>query len=158
MLWNSKLMLPAFKHEWVFYLWKVVDKNRAKKTIVSSNKNKAHRHRINPSVQAAKMDDLWPSEAPWAILCQKLSRMKIRKKQGLKKAITEVWRSISKEDCQKLIDAVPIRLKTIIQKEGDRLLGRRTSTEWAVGPLIWGQCDRCSSFHGVMKNEWRSRS
>ncbi len=66
-------------------------------------------------------------QVPWAILVEKvLGKKRIKKKKGLKKAITQVWRSVTPETCQKLINAVPTRLKAIIKKDGRRLLGRRT--------------------------------
>ena len=84
--------------------------------------------RISTKVQAAKMDDLWPSEVPWAIIDEKLRQKKgaIKIKLGLKREITKIWRGITPEQCRKLIEAVPVRLKAIIQKEGGRLLGKRT--------------------------------
>ena len=86
------------------------------------------KQRFNTSVQAAKMDDLWPSEWPWAVLDTKLGkRHKMKKKQGLKKAITEVWRSVTPAQCRSLLKKVPIRLKQIIKQKGERLHGRRSS-------------------------------
>ena len=86
------------------------------------------RQRINPKVQAPKMDALWPLEVPWAIIDEQLrkKRGKIKTKKGLKKFITKAWRSVSAETCKKLLEAVPGRLQAIIDKEGGRLLGRRT--------------------------------
>ena len=40
-----------------------------------------------------------------------------------------VWQSVTPETCRQLIDAVPKRLRTIIKKDGGRLLGRRTSAQ-----------------------------
>ena len=83
--------------------------------------------RISTKVQAPKMDDLWPSEVPWAILDEKIRQKKdrIKTKHGLKRVITNAWRSITSEQCKALIEAVPKRLKTIQQSGGERLLGRR---------------------------------
>ena len=153
---------------------------------------KLFKHRISTKVQASKMDDLWPSEVPWAILQEKLGKMKRTKRKGNKRCITkvggrhrekntregvfflgggvkgylkgmfgnpslakqnikqtgktkkikrettnvfpylsacpipQVWRSITPAQCRKIIEAVPKRLKGIIKRDGNRLLGRRT--------------------------------
>eukprot|EP00973_Karenia_brevis_P094492 12422777-Karenia_brevis.AAC.1 len=96
--------------------------------VLSSLDQELFKQRINVKVQAPKMDDLWPSEVPWAIIDEKLRKKKgtIKTKKGLKKFVTQVWRSITPEQCKSLIMAVPGRLKMIIKKDGGRLLGRRT--------------------------------
>ena len=39
---------------------------------------------------------------------------------------TQEWRKITPEMCQKMIAALPGRLRAIIKKKGRRLTGRRT--------------------------------
>ena len=85
------------------------------------------KQRISTRVQAAKMDDLWPSEWPWALLDAKLPQRHIKTEQGLMRAITEEWRRVTPEQCQHLLQKVPGNLKKIIDKEGNRLLGKRTA-------------------------------
>ena len=84
------------------------------------------KNRIKVYTQAAKMDDAWPSEVPWAILKERLSNRTVTTKQGLRRAITEEWRKITPEMCQKIIATFPDKLKGIIKKKGNRLTGRRT--------------------------------
>jgi len=62
------------------------------------------------------------------IIDEKLGKMRgrIKTKMQLKKVITQIWRSITPEQCEKLLLAVPGRLKAIRDKDGERLLGRRT--------------------------------
>eukprot|EP00973_Karenia_brevis_P013019 1767353-Karenia_brevis.AAC.1 len=73
------------------------------------------------------MDDLWPAEWPWALLDAKLPQRSIDHPRGLMRAITEEWQKVNPEQCQKLLKAVPSRLKDIIKVEDKRLLTRRTA-------------------------------
>jgi hypothetical protein len=91
-----------------------------------STVKKLFRQRISTRVQAAKMDDIWPAEAPWAILKERLAKRKIKTVQGLRRAITEEWQRISPATCKKIINAVPKRLKMLIKKKGERLTMKRT--------------------------------
>eukprot|EP00973_Karenia_brevis_P069821 9707665-Karenia_brevis.AAC.1 len=62
------------------------------------------KQRISTRVQAPKIDDLWPSEWPWALLDGKLPKRRISTEQGLMRASTEEWRQkrlhqINAKDC-----------------------------------------------------------
>ena len=71
------------------------------------------------------MDDVWPSEWPWAHLEEQLKHKNIKGEMGLKRAINKIWRAVTPAQCKRLIRNVPLRLKEIIAKDGRRLLSRR---------------------------------
>ena len=56
----------------------------------------------------------------------KKNKRAVKIKRGLKRVITKIWRSITRGQCRKLIQNVPVRVKGIIKKDGERLVGRRT--------------------------------
>ena len=91
-------------------------------------------------------------EVLWAILDAKLFKNeKIKKKRGLKKAITRVWRSVTPETCQRLINAVPSRLRAIIKKNGRRLLGRRTEAAWVNVQRQWFSFGKADTHDNIFK-------
>jgi len=60
---------------------------------------------------------------------EKLAGMKITSQRGLKRAITKAWRSIGPDECKRLINAFPKRLRLIIKRKGERITGKRTAVK-----------------------------
>ena len=56
----------------------------------------------------------------------KTNKRAVKTKRGLKGVITKIWRSITRDQCHKLIQNVHVRLNGIVKKDGERLVGRRT--------------------------------
>ena len=62
------------------------------------------------------------------MLSEKLKGKQIKNRQGLKYSINQIWRSVDAAECKRLLRAVPLRLKDVIDSDGKRLLSRRTSS------------------------------
>jgi transposase len=65
-----------------------------------------------------KGDDINPMENLWAILDEKLERKKFTTRQGMKKAVAQIWNSIDEELLNKLIESIPDRLRRIVKAKG----------------------------------------
>jgi hypothetical protein len=77
--------------------------------------------RIEVSDQAAKMDDVWPIENLWSIIRQELSKYQFSSLDDVKEKIIDIWESFDEEQCTKMIDSIPKRLKAIVRKQGQRI-------------------------------------
>ena len=65
-----------------------------------------------------KGDDINPMENLWAILDERLEKKKFTTKQGMKKAVTAIWKDIDEELLNKLIQSIPDRLRRIVKAKG----------------------------------------
>ena len=81
--------------------------------------------RIEPDSQPAKMDDIWPSEWPGALLEEKLKGKDIKTLIGLKREIRRIWRDVDPANCKSIVRQVPTRFKQVIKSKGRHVLSRR---------------------------------
>ena len=69
----------------------------------------------------------WPSQSPdtnpienvWNVVKRKLAGRRTFTLQQLSRRIKEVWRSLSTEYAEKLVESMPRRCEAIIQNDGD---------------------------------------
>lgn len=65
-----------------------------------------------------KGDDINPIENLWAILDERLEGKKFKTKNGMKKALLEIWKQVDEQLLHNLVDSVPNRLRRIIKAKG----------------------------------------
>jgi transposase len=75
-------------------------------------------HRIQVLPWPAKSPDLNPIENLWQILESKVRPRMSSSLVGLKEALMDEWKKISKETCQKLIQSLPKRCKACTKARG----------------------------------------
>ena len=80
-------------------------------------------NRIQPSLQASTMADVYPIENVCSIVKTKVYAKKVTNVPSLKRAITSAWNEIDrdKELCKKLMASIPKRLACVIAKEGAQI-------------------------------------
>lgn len=62
--------------------------------------------------------DLSPIENLWSILKRKLSIFRYKSKEDFKEKIFDEWNKISAEQCKKLVDSMPKRVRAVIKAKG----------------------------------------
>lgn len=76
-------------------------------------------HHINVLDWTSSSPDLSPIENLWGIMKKKLRQSRPRTEALLKKKISEIWNSITAEQCEELVATMNKRLRAVIAAKGD---------------------------------------
>ena len=63
--------------------------------------------------------DLNPIENLWRILKMRVSDLKPKNTEQLRKCIQKIWKNLSKDLSERLINTMPDRIKAVIETDGD---------------------------------------
>lgn len=72
----------------------------------------------------------WPSQSPdlnpienlWGIVKRELSKMpKATNKMDLWRKVLQIWQTIPKEQCERLVDSMPRRCAAVVQNRGSTI-------------------------------------
>lgn len=125
---NAEKMLKIYKRG----LLKSVEKMFGKKTenwVLQEDNDPKHRSRLCKAWKeengVTTMD--WPSQSPdanpienvWGIMKSQLAGKPVHDLKQLARAIRKIWRSLSVDYAQKLVESMPNRCEAILQNDGD---------------------------------------
>ncbi|CAF1484209.1 unnamed protein product, partial [Rotaria sp. Silwood1] len=98
------------------------DQERKQRTKVALNAVKrVFINRIEPKDCAAKLADVWLIENVWDILKEKLRGREYSDIAELKNDIKKEWKKTIVSLCQRIIDKIPVRLKLVIDQDGNQI-------------------------------------
>jgi hypothetical protein len=75
----------------------------------------------NQWIAMQNLADVWPIENVWGILKEKLQGCEYKNIEDLKTEIKKEWRKFNLSVCQRMIDKIPARLKTVIDEDGNQI-------------------------------------
>lgn len=77
--------------------------------------------RISPEEGDETLADVWPIEQVWGILKEKIRGEEFPDVEHLNIILNEKWKKISPDDCKKMIDSIPKKLRDVINRGGTQI-------------------------------------